>query len=111
MRYTHLLGLIHRYQENYHLRFSMFYQGFSFSIFFLFLGFMCGNLFGTFLPFIRLWIAWDGLIITTLLLIIEGINYISFHCKRVNQVAFRLLNFYKLGILLGFFIDAFKVGS
>lgn len=149
-----------------------------FSVFSLFLGFVFGNLFGTFLVFFRHFINWDVLIITTTILIIEFINYLNYNNKnnlriektlhkmqswRVNstpppdlktekpkrqirilnvfstcfyildknyqntgnlafiekklqkikkQINFiKILNFYKIGLLLGFFIDAFKVGS
>lgn len=132
-----------------------------FSIFSLFLGFVFGNLFGTFLNFFRFFIHWDGLIILLLISLIEFINYINYkkpnkltfykpllshksnvdYFSIVNQRTFRsitkltkqtsnqkilvnqyfgftkkikfikILNFYKTGLLLGFFIDAFKVGS
>ena len=167
-----------------------------FSVFSLFLGFVFGNLFGTFLNFFRHFINWDVLIITITILIVEFINYLNYYNKKnqgipklcisckttiVNsnknrhlkkqkskwtgqisnffsnwfyiadknyqnsenlaffdfsskrllldkrfcisckkkplnetkkQINFiKILNFYKIGLLLGFFIDAFKVGS
>ena len=147
-------------------------------VFALFLGFVVGNLFGTFLNYFRNFVKWDGLIITFTILAIEFINYLNFkpnkknfqfknprgRCKSFlkkspltinydqlyqdkktvstlefrinnkpitnykienfsnlnyhlqkpkicNQYGTKLLNFYKIGLLLGFFIDAFKVGS
>lgn len=128
------------------------------SIFTLFFGFVCGNLFGTFLNYFRNFVQWDGLIISLTILIIEFINYLNF--RFTKKVSFetsdngsqslqpvqnklieqtksftrysisstkkrfsvklsslnkrywvKILNFYKIGLLLGFFIDAFKVGS
>lgn len=49
-----------------------------FSLFFLFLGFVFGNLFGTFLNFFRGFLNWDGLIIGSTILIIEFINYLNY---------------------------------
>lgn len=140
------------------------------SIFTLFLGFVCGNLFGTFLNYFRNFVSWDGIIISLTILVIEFINYLNFHINKSasntsinekklteatsNRVSpslqaiqnqsneqiknlrsyststlnfksrsvikfpalnkrhwVKILNFYKIGLLLGFFIDAFKVGS
>lgn len=133
------------------------------SIFALFLGFICGNIFGTFLNFFRNFFKWDGLIIFLTILLIEFINYLTFKkinnkeevfnnqlktkidnksnpikntknlkakmlLKPLNQQDkkkiqtnvlsivteynfIKVINFYKIGLLLGFFIDAFKVGS
>ena len=51
------------------------------------------------------------------LVLIEILNYVSFarenttRFKRLNNNHKRSVNFLKIGLLLGFFIDAFKVGS
>lgn len=121
-----------------------------FSLFSLFLGFVMGNLFGTFLNSFRNLINWDGLIISLTILIIEFINYLNYKKKTFFEKSYfvavnfnspkspknffnqqplrnlfssankniqtklnliKLINFYKIGLLLGFFIDAFKVGS
>lgn len=99
-------------------------------IFLLFLGFVCGNIFGTFLIFFRNLINWDGFIIILLIIKIEFINYLIYNknikhfnflqikilefffkkCK-ITFLPIKILNFYKIGLLLGFFTDAFKVGS
>jgi len=146
------------------------------SIFFLFLGFVVGNLFGTFLVFFREFVHWDVLIIALAIAFSEFISYLHYKnqtssprrtwpftkIKKVSNNRFawlalkateittlssvdekcflrqfnqkkqkkiekkvnrffnlspdgfpfkKLLNFYKIGLLLGFFIDAFKVGS
>ena len=103
---------------------SFFKEVFSFALFTLFFGFLIGNLFGTFLNTIRSFIFWDGLIIFIILFIIELLNFILYNkYKRFfviyqkisyypnNQIIWKSLNYLKIGILFGFFIDAFKVGS
>lgn len=87
-------------------------------------GFLIGNLFGTFLNTIRSFIFWDGLIIFIILCIMELLNFILYNkAKRFfviykkisyepnNQIIWKSLNYLKIGIMFGFFIDAFKVGS
>ena len=49
-----------------------------FSLFFLFLGFVCGNLFGTFLQYFRDFTDWDGVIIIITLVTIEFINFLNY---------------------------------
>ena len=108
---------------------NFFEKKFTLSIFFLFLGFICGNLFGTFLNFFRTIIYWDGIIILIIILVIEFIHFLNYANKDklkifktlvyfkkltidIKKIFFlQILNFYKLGLLLGFFTDAFKVGS
>lgn len=100
-------------------KFGYFETKFSFSLFLLFLGFVFGNLFGTFLNFFRTYIIWDGFIMMLGLVSIEILNYISFNRENdprlkhlnSNHNPKRSVNFLKIGLLLGFFIDAFKVGS
>ena len=103
---------------------SFFKEVFSFALFTLFFGFLIGNLFGTFLNTIRSFIFWDGLIIFIILSIMELLNFILYNkAKRFfvisqkisyypnNQIIWKSLNYLKIGIMFGFFIDAFKVGS
>ena len=103
---------------------SFFKEVFSFALFTLFVGFLIGNLFGTFLNTIRSFIFWDGLIIFIILCIMELLNFILYNkAKRFfviykkisyepnNQIIWKSLNYLKIGIMFGFFIDAFKVGS
>ena len=171
-----LLQTLNAIQAKFQKRSHLFENNFVASTFCLFFGFMCGNLFGTFLSFFRTFIPWDGAIIALILLFVEWVNYLNFvvlnkrtpippspvkqksfiffclmqlgliipSCldvlwsivgnsktnkatfrtqwsrffkskavffQRKRNAAIRLLNFYKIGLLLGFFIDAFKVGS
>ena len=100
-------------------------KNFTLALFFLFSGFLFGNIFGTFLVFIRKFVPWDGLIITITIFVMEIISYFRYHNKRnsIFNSKYRLikplsvsklwknLNYLKIGLMLGFFIDAFKVGS
>ena len=103
---------------------SFFKEVFSFALFTLFVGFLIGNLFGTFLNTIRYFIFWDGLIVFIILSIMELLNFLLYNkAKRFfvisqkisyypnNQIIWKSLNYLKIGIMFGFFIDAFKVGS
>ena len=103
---------------------SFFKEVFSFALFTLFVGFLIGNLFGTFLNTIRSFIFWDGLIIFIILFIMELLNFILYNkttrffviSQKIsyypnNQIIWKSVNYLKIGIMFGFFIDAFKVGS
>lgn len=113
-------------------KFKSIKKNFVIYVFLLFLGFVCGNLFGTFVIFFRFYTPWDGFIILLIIIIIEFINFLIYtnfsknyklniffynNKKTINKnfflfyKNFKFLNFYKMGLLLGFFIDAFKVGS
>ena len=162
-------------------KFYFFKKNFSISVLFLFIGFFIGNVFGTFLNWLRYFIVWDGLLVFALLLVFEIISSIVYqnnptflppsiltnktffsdfyitenlfskirffrqrfkeesgsrmptaltnqlNLERDNKRSknlliitfsflkslpvWRLLNCLKVGILFGFFIDAFKVGS
>ncbi|RYX79752.1 DUF565 domain-containing protein [bacterium] len=90
---------------------------------FLLIGFLIGNLFGTLLNTIRKYVAWDGIIIFFLLSFIEIVNYNVYHNKDrpffggvihpqiIKQSYWKLFNYFKIGLMVGFFVDAFKVGS
>ena len=82
----------------------------------LFMGFFFGNLFGTIVESIRRFNVADSLLILLLILLNEFINFnIYSHSKKrnttikINKLSF--LNAFKMGFLLGIFIDSFKVGS
>lgn len=131
--YNKFTRLIEAFQEATKEKFAYFETKLSLSLFFLFLGFVSGNLFGTFLNFFRHYVVWDGFIMMLSLIWIETVNYASFTPRnrkqkqrqkqrqrprlspslktRLNRNLIRHLNFYKIGLMLGFFIDAFKVGS
>lgn len=73
-------------------------------------GFVTGNLFGTFLNLFRSVLVWDGAIMMVSLVAIEGLNWLSFRPGGEPDSG-RGTRFFKLGLLLGTFTDAFKVGS
>ena len=85
------------------------------------IGFLSGNLFGTILGLFRELIIWDGFIIACLILVMEIISYFSYNSiqytlnsstRAKNKLKFfKKLNFFKIGLMIGFFVDAFKVGS
>ena len=119
---TRIIFLINQLKVYLSRKNSFFKEVFSFALFTLFFGFLIGNLFGTFLNTIRSFIFWDGLIIFIILFIMELLNFFLYNkYKRViyqkisyypnNQIILKSLNYLKIGIMFGFFIDAFKVGS
>ncbi len=92
----------------------------------LLLGFLVGNVFGTFLNILRFLFFWDVFIIFLLIGLLEILNYNVYRAK--NRLLFlgafgtnrnsvpaknaaQSLNFFKIGLMIGFFVDAFKVGS
>nr|YP_009306350.1 hypothetical protein [Caulerpa cliftonii]AOP19254.1 hypothetical protein [Caulerpa cliftonii] len=84
-----------------------------------YLGLIFGNLFGTILVFIKIW---DGIILFFLIGFFEYLNF-KIYNKSLNQLkrlrpsnpilkrTHKMIQNIQLGLLLGFFIDAFKVGS
>ena len=86
-------------------------------LFFLFFGFFLGNLFGTLVDSIRKLNVADSFLILVLIFIIEYINFIVYNKNNKKSnfqfkiTLYNFLNVFKIGILLGFFIDSFKVGS
>lgn len=104
-------------------KYLFFKKYFSLGIFFLFLGFLLGNIFGTFLNIFRNYLIWDGLIVFFIIFFCEIVNYHIYTKKKKLSHIFtwpfkfpvaifwKFLNYFKIGILFGFFIDAFKVGS
>lgn len=121
---TRLIRFFTQFFKNLKEKFSFFQIKFSSAIFFLFTGFLGGNLFGTFLPAIRIVLPWDGFILVTFLFFVEVISYIRYQTEGrffllvwkfpfsyQKRLFWKNFNFLKIGLLLGFFIDAFKVGS
>ena len=107
-----------------------------------YLGFIIGNLFGTFLDLLRNKIIWDGIILITIIFFFEFLNFIIYNKKQArrstgsdppttfatfedwsgspikaqapsfqNKKLFIIFKNLQIGILFGFFLDAFKVGS
>ena len=81
----------------------------SFLLFF-FLGFFIGNLFGTFVEYIN---VSNSLLILLLILSNEFINFCVYSKKKpiYKLKLYNFLNAFKIGTLLGFFVDSYKVGS
>jgi hypothetical protein len=80
----------------------------------LLLGFLVGNVFGTFLNTLRFFFLWDGFIIFILIGLLEILNYNVYHAKNrmvSPRIVVQFINFFKIGLMIGFFVDAFKVGS
>ena len=91
-------------------------KNFLLFLFFIFFGFLMGNLFGTFVNWIRQFNIADIVLIFILIVLNEIINSIIYsrsHPKIFNckKEIYSFLNAFKIGILLGFFVDSFKVGS
>jgi hypothetical protein len=72
---------------------------------------MIGNLFGTTLDFFRTFSRWDGWIIFSLLGFFEIIGKLVYKKPPEFQTWIKITSCFKTGILLGLFIDGFKVGS
>lgn len=100
------------------------HHSFSTILFSLLFGFLLANLFGTFLGVLRNAIAWDGFVILGIVLFIEVTNCLAYNpfnnrfqtnasagVKLNKEVMCRIVNSFKIGLLLGFFVEAFKVGS
>nr|YP_009519373.1 hypothetical protein Ycf20 [Pseudocodium devriesii]AYC65406.1 hypothetical protein Ycf20 [Pseudocodium devriesii] len=88
-----------------------FLKSFLLSICCFYGGFLGGNLFGTFLNFLRSQIPWDGTILILILLLFEFFNFLIYTKKLLNKKFLMIIKNIQIGVLLGFFIDAFKVGS
>lgn len=97
----------------------------SFSLFFLLVGFILGNLFGINFYFIK----WNIFSIFLVPILLELTNFVLFSLKKnttnvyfskkhltkkvdnKKKINFSILQILKKGFLLGIFIEAFKVGS
>ena len=94
---------------------SLFLQkNFSSILALLLFGFLVGNVFGTFLNTLRFFFFWDVFIIFILIGLLEILNYTVYHAKNrlvFSKLVVQFLNFFKIGLMIGFFVDAFKVGS
>jgi hypothetical protein len=110
MENTNLTNLVSNVLTFLKTRTMIFQRDLMFYFLSLIAGLFFGGLFGTFLPFFRTKFVWDGLILLTVLGSIEIINSLVYKQKE-NSRLLKMINFLKTGLLLGFFIDAFKVGS
>ena len=92
-------------------------QQFAFHLLCLLCGFFIGNVFGVFLTLFRDWFTSDLLIVGLLLCLSEFISFQNYtrSARRPDLprrgFSWRPFNLIKLGLLFGFFVDAFKVGS
>lgn len=107
---------------------SLLKKDFSKMLCLLLLGFLTGNIFGSFLNTIRQFFIWDGFITFCLITFIEFLSYLTYTQKKssgtlkffasqrytqtsIRSTWFQFANLFKIGLLIGFFVDAFKVGS
>ncbi len=65
-------------------------NSFSLALFSLFLGFLCGNLFGTFLDTLRIYFFWNGLVAFIILLFIEAINFLVYRIPLTEKININL---------------------
>jgi hypothetical protein len=118
---TRLTNIYKSVEEKWKIKTFRFQTLFIQSLLSLFLGFLTGSIFATFLPFFRHFLLWDGFIILFILLWSEFISYVIYHkddrkfffflFAPNDRTFWELLNIYKTGVFFGFFVDAFKVGS
>lgn len=110
---TRLFRIIRQIFLNSKSQFALFQNLFTASLFFLFIGFVTGSSFCTILGLIRHSNLWDGLVIIFMLVLFERIGKQVYNRVQSskNTRFLKFINCWKTGILLGFFVDAFKVGS
>ena len=120
---TRFFSLLQKYTSYVIKRIQFLHNNLTLLLFLLFIGFLTGNIFGTFLNSLRPYLPWDGWIVIILVFTIEICNYATYHppnrhfcvCiihpKIIQKKIWKFLNYFKLGLMVGFFIDAFKVGS
>ena len=120
---TRLFILFNNYTSSLQRKILYLQDGFTKMLCLLFLGFLTGNLFGTFLNIIRGYLVWDGLIGIVLVSLMEIFSYAAYHAKHrpfffiliypniIKGSSWRFVNLFKIGLMIGFFVDAFKVGS
>lgn len=107
-------------------KWSFLQKDFSKMLCLLLLGFFTGNIFGSFLNTIRQYLFWDGFITFGVIAFLEFISYLTYRQTKlltskayntlfipayISQTWFKFANLFKIGLLIGFFVDAFKVGS
>jgi Protein of unknown function (DUF565) len=124
-RPTRLISAVSTLWAQLNTRLQLTRENISFHLFCLVGGFFLGNIFGTFLNVLRGIFHWDGLIILAFIFLCEFISFQTYRPiaeaktratliraqESVYILSWRPLNLIKLGLLFGFFVDAFKVGS
>lgn len=120
---TKLSTLAHRIRCWLQDRLSHLQDRFAAMICLLLLGFLVGNLFSTLVCTIRRFVLWDGFVVLSLIVGMEGINWARYRSRarslfcglpllpRMRPPFWHLVNMFKTGLMIGFFVDAFKVGS
>ena len=110
---TRLFRIIRQIVFNSKYQFALFQNVFTTSIFYLFIGFVTGSGFCNILSLLRDTQIWDGFVIFFMLFFFERIGKRVYNRSQTHstQRFLKFLNCWKTGILLGFFVDAFKVGS
>jgi Protein of unknown function (DUF565) len=118
---TRLTNIYKFLEEKWRRKIFRFRTLFIRSLLSLFIGFLIGSLFATFLPLLRQIFRWDGFILVFLLSLSEFLSYIIYHRDERKFIWFtfapeernlwELLNIIKTGVFFGLFVDAFKVGS
>nr|WDY12794.1 hypothetical chloroplast RF20 [Chloroidium sp. KL-2023a] len=115
--------LVFRYIVSLRTKYLFLQKNFSGLLALLFFGFLLGNLFSTFLNTLRFFFIWDVFIIFILIVLLEILNYTVYRNKNrllffspflkygSTKLVVQFLNFFKIGLMIGFFVDAFKVGS
>ena len=99
------------------IKFVKLKEGFLSFLILLFIGFFFGNLFGTVVDSIRKFNIADSFLIFIIILLNELINF-NIYSRYKSEISTKIrsknlsfLNAFKVGFLLGIFIDSFKVGS
>ena len=116
-RPTRLVTTLNSFRSTVNTQIQTTNQNFAFHFLCLICGFFLGNVFGTFLVVLREWLKSDLFIVGFIFLFSEFISFQSYKQFPREKVASKLwfswrpLNLIKLGLLFGFFVDAFKVGS
>lgn len=122
-RSTRLLSSASTLWARFNIRLRVTNENLSFHLFCLVSGFFIGNIFGTFLNALRTIFPWDGFIIVAFVFLCEFISFQTYRpvprpvrartgdAERASFFSWRPWNLMKLGVLFGFFVDAFKVGS
>lgn len=106
---TRLFRIIRQLLLNSQDQLNQFQQVLTTSILYLFIGFITGSAFCTILSINKPFP--DALVIFFLLFLFEKIGKLVYQPRKKQITLYKLINCWKTGLLLGFFIDAFKVGS
>lgn len=82
----------------------------------LLVGFYCGNIFASTLATWRAGVIWNGLLGLLLMIAFECLNSVLYKPRKISNWAYsipimQLINNWKIGFLLGIFVDSFKVAS